>query len=68
MKQTGVWIDGQEAMSLRAEYNADLVAACLADVAIQNARWRQAFAAEDPYAKAGLFADVRIEEWKKVIG
>jgi uncharacterized protein YciI len=28
----------------------------------------QAFAAEDPYAKAGLFADVRIEEWKKVIG
>ncbi|MEJ6392959.1 YciI family protein [Gymnodinialimonas sp. 2305UL16-5] len=27
-----------------------------------------AFAAEDPYAKAGLFQDVRIEEWKKVIG
>lgn len=28
----------------------------------------QAFAAEDPYAKAGLFSDVRIEQWKKVIG
>lgn len=27
-----------------------------------------AFAAEDPYALAGLFSDVRIEEWKKVIG
>lgn len=27
-----------------------------------------AFAADDPYAQAGLFAQVRIEEWKKVIG
>lgn len=25
------------------------------------------WAANDPYAKAGLFAKVRIEEWKKVI-
>jgi len=22
----------------------------------------------DPYAKAGLFVDVRVQEWKKVIG
>jgi len=28
----------------------------------------QEWAANDPYAKAGLFAKVRIEEWKKVIG
>lgn len=28
----------------------------------------EAFAEGDPYAKAGLFAKVRIEEWKKVIG
>ncbi|GHF02166.1 hypothetical protein GCM10016455_24060 [Aliiroseovarius zhejiangensis] len=28
----------------------------------------QAWADDDPYAKAGLFADVRIEEWKKVVG
>ena len=28
----------------------------------------EAWAAADPYAKAGLFAKVRIEEWKKVIG
>ena len=27
----------------------------------------EAFAEADPYARAGLFADVRIEEWKKVI-
>jgi uncharacterized protein YciI len=26
-----------------------------------------AWAAADPYAKAGLFAKVRIEEWRKVI-
>ncbi|WP_339691756.1 YciI family protein [Celeribacter baekdonensis] len=26
------------------------------------------WAANDPYAKAGLFADVRIEAWNKVIG
>ena len=28
----------------------------------------QAWAAGDPYAKAGLFEDVRIEKWNKVIG
>jgi uncharacterized protein len=28
----------------------------------------QALAAEDPYAKAGLFAHVEVIEWKKVIG
>lgn len=26
------------------------------------------WAENDPYARAGLFAEVRIEEWKKVIG
>jgi uncharacterized protein YciI len=28
----------------------------------------QEWAANDPYAKAGLFADVRIEAWNRVIG
>lgn len=28
----------------------------------------EAWAADDPYAKAGLFAKVRIENFKKVIG
>lgn len=27
----------------------------------------EAWAAADPYGKAGLFSDVRIEEWKRVI-
>lgn len=28
----------------------------------------QRWADDDPYGKAGLFADVRLIEWKKVIG
>jgi len=28
----------------------------------------QDWAANDPYAKAGLFASVTLDEWKKVIG
>lgn len=28
----------------------------------------ESWAAEDPFAKAGLFGQVRIEEWMKVIG
>lgn len=27
----------------------------------------EVWAANDPYAKAGLFADVRLEQWNKVI-
>ncbi len=27
----------------------------------------RAWAAGDPYAQAGLFSDVRIEQWKKVV-
>ena len=26
------------------------------------------WASNDPYAKAGLFADVRLENWKRVVG
>lgn len=28
----------------------------------------EAWAAGDPYAKAGLFAEVTVQEWKKVVG
>ena len=28
----------------------------------------EAFVAADPYARAGLFSNVRIEAWKRVIG
>lgn len=47
--------DGQMCGSLIVLEVADLAAA-------------QAWAESDPYAKAGLFSDVRIQAWKKVIG
>lgn len=28
----------------------------------------EAWAAGDPYAKAGLFSEVKLQEWKKVLG
>jgi uncharacterized protein len=28
----------------------------------------KAWAADDPYAKAGLFAQVTLQEWKRVVG
>ncbi|TKW66341.1 MAG: YciI family protein [Paracoccus denitrificans] len=47
--------DGQMAGSMLVLDVADLDAA-------------KAWAAADPYAKAGLFGSVTINEWKKVIG
>ena len=40
-----------------------LIVLDVADLAVA-----QHWAANDPYAKAGLFSDVRIQAWKKVIG
>ena len=35
---------------------------------VETLEQAQAWAANDPYAKAGLFASVDIRAWKKVIG
>jgi len=35
---------------------------------VENMAAAQTWAENDPYAKAGLFEKVRLEEWKKVIG
>ncbi|WP_298805093.1 YciI family protein [uncultured Lentibacter sp.] len=35
---------------------------------VADAAAAESWAAHDPYAKAGLFSDVRIQPWKKVIG
>lgn len=35
---------------------------------VENLSDAHAWADNDPYAKAGLFEKVRIEEWKKVVG
>ena len=37
-------------------------------IEVDNIAAAEAWAAADPYAKAGLFADVRIEAWNRVIG
>lgn len=37
-------------------------------VEAENLAAAQAWAAGDPYAKAGLFESVSVTEWKKVIG
>lgn len=55
--QAGPFLDADESMcgSLVILDVPDIVAA-------------QDWAASDPYALAGLFSDVRIERWNKVIG
>jgi uncharacterized protein YciI len=57
VEMAGPFLDGSDQMcgSLIVLEVADLAAA-------------QAWAENDPYAKAGLFSDVRIQAWKKVIG
>jgi trehalose 2-sulfotransferase len=47
-RQTGVWISGQEAEQDHADCDPGLIAECLDDIAVQNARWISAF------AKAGI--------------
>lgn len=42
-RQTGVWIRGQEGTGAPARYDADLLADCLAEIALQNALWASAF-------------------------
>ena len=37
-------------------------------LSVDSLKAAQDWAASDPYAKAGLFDDVSIREWKKVIG
>ncbi len=37
-------------------------------IEVENLAAAQAWADNDPYAKAGLFAESRVQAWKKVIG
>lgn len=49
--------------------NADgEMAGSLVILDVPNLEAAQDWAASDPYALAGLFADVRIEAWNRVIG
>lgn len=46
----------------------DTMAGSLVLVDVETREEAEAWAANDPYAQAGLFAKVRIEKFKKVIG
>jgi len=47
---------------------AGVMTGSLVVIAAETRAEAEAWATSDPYALAGLFADVRIEEWKQVIG
>lgn len=63
LKDTGAVVQAGPFLNAEGEMSGTLLILDLPDRAAA-AGW----AANDPYAKAGLFADVRIEQWKKVIG
>lgn len=56
VEMAGPFLDGGAMVGSLVVLNVDDLAAA------------QAWAANDPYALAGLFASVDIREWKKVIG
>lgn len=63
IEETGVVAQAGPLLSDAGEMCGSLV---ILDV--ENMDAAQGWAANDPYAKAGLFADVQLIEWKRVIG
>ena len=63
IKETGVVEMAGPFLNQAGEMHGSMIILDVADFAAA-----QAWADSDPYAKAGLFEKVRIEEWKKVIG
>jgi len=57
VEQAGPFLDADGAMS-----------GSLIILEVESMAEAEAFATGDPYAKAGLFADVRLEAWNRVIG
>lgn len=47
---------------------AEEMCGSLVIIEVEDLAAAQTWAANDPYAKAGLFAETRIQAWKKVIG
>lgn len=63
IKETGVVEMAGPFLDEGGQMCGSLIVLDVADLAAAKA-----WAENDPYNKAGLFADVRIQEWKKVIG
>lgn len=47
---------------------AEEMCGSLVIIEVEDLAAAQTWVANDPYAKAGLFAETRIQAWKKVIG
>lgn len=47
---------------------AEEMCGSLVIIEVEDLAAAQTWAANDPYAKAGLFAETRVQAWKKVIG
>ena len=63
IKETGVVEMAGPFLDDAGQMCGSMIVLDVADLAAARA-WAQ----DDPYNKAGLFSDVRIQEWKKVIG
>jgi uncharacterized protein YciI len=63
IETTGVVEMAGPLLSPEGEMNGSLVV-----LDVESLAQAQDWAASDPYEKAGLFADVTITEWKKVVG
>lgn len=63
IKSTGVVEMAGPFLNVGGDMCGSLIVMDVADMATA-----QAWADNDPYNKAGLFSDVRLQEWKKVIG
>jgi uncharacterized protein len=63
IEATGVVEMAGPLLSPEGEMNGSLVV-----LNVETLAQAQDWAANDPYAKAGLFASVAITEWKKVVG
>jgi hypothetical protein len=62
LSETGVVVQAGPFLNGAGEMTGSLIVLDIADRADAE-HWAEG----DPYARAGLFADVRIEQWKKVI-
>ena len=61
--ETGVVVQAGPFLDAAGEMSGSLVI-----LDLDNRHEAEAWAKGDPYAVAGLFLKVRIEEWKKVVG
>lgn len=63
LKESGVVVQAGPTLDADGQMAGSIL---VLDVPTRDAA--EVWAAGDPYAKAGLFAQVRIEAWKRVIG